>query len=226
VGAPGPHDLAVVEALGALTYGQLRAFAVTARSVVRAPSAKLADRMAGFAEGELAAYRQLRGRLGELTDLGDAAMDRQRDAFDLFFDGDNLGAWSELCTLFAIGLPLAADFAGAIAPHFDEVSAQVVVDALGTRQEFEQWATDQLSAHLDQDPKHRDEVRHVVAGLAGRMLTGFQRVIVDTDALSVLLAGHLHGDAADDSAVRHLAVDVLGSHRARMIALGLEDDDA
>lgn len=216
-----PVDLAVVEALGALAYGQLRAFAVTARAVVRAPAARQADAVASFAEQELASYRILRARLRELTDLGDGAMDRQRGAFDLFFEGDHLGRWSELCTLFAIGLPLSADFAAAIAPHLDEDSAAAVLRALANRQDFEQWATEQLRSHLDADPAHYEEVRHIVADLAGRMLTSFQRVISDTDALAVLLAG-------DDSeaAVRHLAVDVLGAHRLRMVALGLEADDA
>lgn len=221
-----PQDLAVVEALGALAHGQLRAFGITARAVGRAPSARQADAVARFARREYDSYRVLRDRLSALTDLGDAAMDRQRGAFDLFFEGDHLGSWSELCTLFAIGLPLSADFAVAIAPHLDPASGEAVVSALADRREFEDWATRQLSDHLDEDPEHYDQTRHVVADLAGRMLTSFQRIIADTDALKVLLAGDVGDDPDQDGAVRHLAVDVLGAHRRRMVALGLEPDDA
>lgn len=223
------RELAIVEALGALAYGQLRAFAVTARAVVRAPSVRDADAVIRFAEQELSAYRRLRRRLAELTDLGDGAMERQRQSFDLFFDGDHLETWPELCTLFAIGLPLAADFTAALAPHLDDDTAAVLLDALGSRQEFEEWATEQLGHHLDEDPAHWEQVRHVVADLAGRMLTAFQRVMADTDALRVLLTADVDAEAAEaahDAAVRHLAVDVLGAHRARMVALGLEPDDA
>ncbi len=217
------RQLALVQVLGALTYGQLRAFAVCARATVRAPSARLADDLAGFAESELAAYRMLRSRLRELTDLADAAIDRQRDGFDEFFDGADLADWPSLTTLFAIGLPLSADFVAALAPHLgDEQTSRVLLQALGSRDEFEAWATTQLRSHLDADPAHPEVVRHLVADLAGRMLTSFQHVITETDALHVLLAEE--GD--EDAAVRRLAVDVLASHRHRMVSLGLEDDDA
>lgn len=217
------RQLALVQVLGALTYGQLRAFAVCARATVRAPSARLADELADFAEQELASYRLLRRRLADLTDLGDAAIDRQRGPFDEFFDGADLADWPSLATLFAIGLPLSSDFVATIVPHVDdERTAEALRRALTSRDEFETWATGQLRQHLDADPAHHGEIGHKVADLAGRMLTSFQRVIQETDALEVLLGG----EAEPEAAVRRLAVDVLASHRRRMVDLGLEDDDA
>lgn len=217
------RQLALTQVLGALTYGQLRAFAVCARATVRAPSAKLAEDLTDFAEQELGSYRLLRARLADLTDLGDAVIDRQREPFDEFFDGAELGDWPSLATLFAIGLPLSSDFVAAIAPYVgDQDTATVLRDALTRRDDFEAWATTQLRHHLDADPAHQDEIQHKVADLAGRMFTSFQRVITETDALEVLL-----GDEADpEVAVRRLAVDVLAAHRRRMVHLGLEDDDA
>lgn len=220
---PVSRQLALVQVLGALAYGQLRAFAVSARATVRAPSARLADELASFAEQELGSYRVLRARLAELTDLGDAAIDRQRGPFDEFFDGADLEDWPSLATLFAIGLPLSSDFVASIAPHVDDPrTAEVLREALTRRDAFETWATAQLRHHLDADHRHHDEIGHKVADLAGRMLTSFQRVIQETDALAVLL----QDEADPEAAVRRLAIDVLASHRRRMVDLGLEDDDA
>ncbi len=217
------RQLALTQVLGALTYGQLRAFAVCSRATVQAPTARLADDLTDFAEQELGSYRMLRSRLADLTDLGDAVIDRQRGAFDEFFEGADLGDWPSLTTLFAIGLPLSSDFVAAIAPHVgDSETERVLREALTRRDDFETWATSQLRHHLDADPGHRDEIGHKVADLAGRMLTSFQRVIMETDALSVLLSKEQDPEAA----VRRLAVDILAAHRRRMVDLGLEDDDA
>ncbi len=217
------RQLALVQVLGALTYGQLRAFAVCARATVRAPSARLADELTRFADQELGSYRMLRERLAELTDLGDAAIDRQRSAFDEFFDGAELGDWPSLVTLFAIGLPLSSDFVAAIAPHVGDAGTEAVLrEALTRRDAFEDWATAQLRHHLDADPAHPEQIQHKIADLAGRMLTSFQAVIQETDALAVLL----QDEPDPDTAVRRLAIDVLAAHRRRMVDLGLEDDDA
>ena len=216
------RDLATVELLGALAYGQLRAFEVTARAVRCAPTSRLADRLASFAVREHQRYVALRDRLIELTDLGGPAMDRQKRVFDAFFDQAPVDEWRSANTFFAIGLPLAADFIREIAPTLDDETAAVVLEALAGREPFEEFAIGQVAAAINDDEEGRQHTRALVADLLGRALTGFQASLADTDALHVLLGGD-DSSAEADALVRRVAVSVLDGHRRRMHALGLEN---
>ncbi len=214
--------LATVELLGALTYGQLRAFETTARAVRYAPDARQADRIAGFAAREHRGYEVLRDRLVQLTDLGGPVMDRQKPVFDSFFDQAPVDDWLGACTFFASGLPLAADFIREVAPALDPETALVVVGALADRRPFEDYAIERINLATAADPAEKDRVKKLVGDLLGRALTGFQAALADTDALSVLLAD---GEDAGDTLVKRVAMTVLAGHRRRMHALGIEDLD-
>jgi hypothetical protein len=220
--------LATVELLGALTYGQLRAFEVTATAIRTAPDARTADRLGGLAVREHAAYTVLRDHLMDRTDLAEAVIDRQKPVLDSFFDAAPLDTWMAACAFFAVGLPIAADFTRQVAPTLEPDTATVVVAALTDREPFERFALEQLEATMVDDDS-RDEVRHLVADVLGRALTGFQGAMGDTDALQVLLTlsadetQAADPDAAGEALVRRVAITVLEGHRRRMHALGLED---
>jgi hypothetical protein len=217
--------LATVELLGALTYGQLRAFETTARAVRHAPDARQADEVAGFAAREHRAYELLRDRLFQLTDLGGAVMDRQKPLFDHFFDHAPVEDWLGACTFFASGLPLAADFIREMAPTLDPRTAGVVVDALADRDPFEVYAIERINRMVADDPDALDRVKALVADLLGRALTGFQASLSQTDALAVLLDEHADGRGAGDAVVKRVAMTVLSGHRHRMHELGIEHLD-
>jgi hypothetical protein len=214
--------LATVELLGALTYGQLRAFETTARAVRYGPDARAADRTAGFAAHEHRGYALLRDRLIELTDLGGAVMDRQKPLFDQYFDQAPVDDWLGACTFFATGLPMAADFIREMAPSLDERTAAVVLDALADREPFEAYAITCIREAVAADPTAMERVKALVADVLGRALTGFQAALGETDALGVLL-----GEAGedDDAVVKRVVMTVLAGHRRRMHALGIEDLD-
>ncbi|MBW3657835.1 MAG: ferritin-like domain-containing protein [Actinobacteria bacterium] len=213
------RTLATVELLGALTYGQLRAFETTARAVRHAPDARAADRIAEHAAREHQSYALLRDRLVELTDLGGAVMDRQKPLFDVFFDRAPVDDWLGACTFFGTGLPLAADFIREMAPSLDERTAAVVLDALADRDGFESYAIDCIREVVDAEPERMAEVKTHVADVLGRALTGFQAAAGETDALAVLL------DPApgEDDPTKRVVMTVLAGHRRRMHALGIED---
>jgi hypothetical protein len=224
---PGPEpttvELATVELLGALAYGQLRSFEVTARAVRHAPDSRTADALAEFAVREHAGYALLRDHLARLTDLPEAVMDRQKPHFDAYFDRVPVDDdWFAACTFFALGLPIASDFGRELAPALDHGTALVVVGALSDRGPFERFATEQLQAQLLDDDA-RERARHLVADVLGRALTGFQGVIADTDALKVLLEAAREPGESGEARVKRLAIEVLSGHRRRVIAIGLED---
>ncbi|MDX1657606.1 MAG: ferritin-like fold-containing protein [Nitriliruptorales bacterium] len=215
--------LATVELLGALAYGQLRAFETTVRAVTCAPDARRMDRVAEFSIHEHASYRVLRDHLVSLTDLGGAVMDRQKPLFDAFFDHAPIDDWVGACTFFAVGLPMAADFARELAPALEPETAMIVVGALADRGPFEEFAREELREHLAAEDE-REQIKHAVGELLGRALTGFQAGIGDTDALGVLLQEAEDApDTSGDELVKRMAMKVLENHRRRMHELGLED---
>ena len=223
----GTHErrqLATVELLGAVTYGQLRTFQVTASAIPLTPDARTADQLADFAVREHAAYATLRDHLVAETELAAAVIDRQREVFDAYFDGVELPDWRSACTFFAVGLPIAADFSREVAPALAPRTAEVVVRALADREHFERWVLDQV-----QDQMRTDEdvarVRRLVADMLGLALTGYQGAMAETDALQVLLADANAEDGGEggQDLVRGVAVRVLEGHRRRMHALGIDD---
>lgn len=222
-----PFELATVELLGALAYGQLRSFELTSRAIRHAPDAQIADELGDFALREHGGYALLRDFLRQRTDLAGAVMDRQKPHFDAYFDRVPMEDWFSACAFFALGLPLAADFARGIAPTLDEETGMVVVGALADRAPFEEFARDHLREQLVDDER-RDQARHLVADLLGRALTGFQGVISDTDALKVLLENPSDGPPGEstEGRVKRLAMSVMAGHRQRVLDLGVEDLDA
>lgn len=216
--------LATVELLGALAYGQLRSFAATAQLIALAPDARTADAVADVASHEHGAYVRLRDQLAERTELPTAVMDRQKPFFDAYFDRAPLDDWFGASVFFALGLPIAADFARAIAPTLDDRAAAAVTDALAGRAGFERGALEQLAVLLV-DADARARARSLTADLLGRALTSYQGVVSDTDALRVLLAADVPEDGSAEQRVKRLAIEVLTGHRRRAVELGLEDLD-
>jgi hypothetical protein len=159
------------------------------------------------------------------TDLAAAVIDRQKALFDDYFDAVPLDDWQSACVFFTVGLPIAADFIREVAPTLAPATADVVVGALADRGPFEDWALGQLQARMETD-EDVDAVRHRVADMLGRALTGYQGAMADTDALQVLLLHAVEDDAEGGATlVRRVAVHVLENHRRRMHALGIEDLD-
>jgi hypothetical protein len=219
--ADAERQVATVELLGVLAYGQLRSFGAMSSAVRFAPDARSADRIADFARREHDAYTMLNAHLAELTEHPTAAMDRQKGLFDHFFARAPLDDWFGACVFFAFGIPLARDFMRTVVPRLDPTSGDVVLRTLQDRADVEEAAVTLLRAQLTTDVL-RERARGIVADLLGQALTAFQQAATDSDALKVLL-----GDEEDASSneVRRLAMELLTAHRGRLVALGLEDPE-
>jgi hypothetical protein len=211
--------LATVELLGAITYAQLRAFDVTASAIRHAPDVRTADRVAEFAAREHRAYLTLRESLDAHTDIPEGAMSSHRARIDEFFSGLRVADWVSACTFFAIGLPIAADFARAVAPALDEEVASAVLSALADRDTFADYAVQQVVAETEAHPEERDRIRRFAAEVTGSAFTAFQGAVTETDALLILLEEFGDGDG---DLLRETAVGLLEQHRRRMHALGID----
>jgi hypothetical protein len=152
-------------------------------------------------------------------------MDRMKPHFDAYFDRAPLDDWFGASVFFALGLPIAADFASAVAPVLDEPTAALVLEAIGGREELEEAAVEQLRAQLSGD-EATAQARQLAGDLLGRALTSYQEAMGETDALKVLFAGAAQAAGSTAEAqVKRLAMEVLTGHRRRTVALGLEDLD-
>ena len=235
MGDATPHDarlrLATVELLGALAYGQLRAVELSARLIGLAPDVETATHAVDGVEQELASYHLLHRHLCRRTELPAAVMHRQRSMFDDYFDTAPTASWFDACVFFAVGAPIATDFARAVAPHLDPDDADAVGDALGDRKSLESEAARRLQTLLVDEPA-RQRARMLTADLLGRALTSFQHVMRETDALTVLLADGASADRGpderqmpDEREVKEFVIELLTAHRRRTAALGIEDID-
>jgi hypothetical protein len=220
-GVEDGRELATIELLGVLAYGQLRSFGAMSSAVRFAPDARTADRIATFARGEHEAYQSLHDHLAGLTAQPTAAMDRQKGLFDAFFARAPLDDWFGACVFFAFGIPLARDFMRTVVPMLEPRSGDVVLRTLQVRAEVEDAAIALLRAQLTADAL-RERARSIVADLLGQALTAFQQAAADSDALEVLLGADDDGASVE---VRRLAMDLLAAHRGRLVALGLEDPE-
>lgn len=216
---------AITELLGALAYGQLRAIEAAARLIAVAPDAATADMAADVVNHEYGAYRTLYDDLSSRSEDPTVFMDAMKPFFDRYFDRAPLDDWFGASVFFALGLPIAADFARAVAPVLDEDTAALVVEAIGGRERFEEVAVEQLRVQLvDADALSR--ARHLAGDLLGRALTSYQEAMGQTDALKVLFADAAAAEGTSGEAqVKRLAMEVLTGHRRRTVSLGLEDLD-
>lgn len=215
--------LATAELLGALTYGQLRAYTTAVALVPLAPDLAHTDVVLAFSDRERERYTAMRARLEELTDLPGPVLERQKPAFDRFFGDVEFEDWLSGIAFLAVGLPLAADFARAVAPTVDDRTATVIVDALAGRVAMEHFAHDELRTMLG-EPEHHQRARDLVAEVIGLALTEFTSALGSTDALRVLFERHAEREGGTaEGVVKRMAIDVLGQHRRRMHALGLDD---
>ncbi len=217
------RDAAVTELLGALAYGQLRAIEAAARLIAVAPDAATADLAADVVSHEFGAYRTLHDDLAGRTEDPSAVMDGMKPFFDGYFDRAPLDDWFGSSVFFALGLPIAADFARAVAPVLDDDTAALVVEAIGGRERFEEAAVEQLRAQLV-DAAAQARARQLAGDLLGRALTSYQEAMGHTDALKVLFADAAAAEGTTGEAqVKRLAMEVLTGHRRRTVSLGLED---
>ena len=222
---PLDHDAAVTELLGALAYGQLRAIEAAARLIAVAPDAATADLAADVVNHEYGAYRTLQDDLSSRSEDPSASMDAMKPFFDTYFDRAPLDDWFGASVFFALGLPIAADFARAVAPVLDQDTGELVVEAIGGRERFEQAAVEQLRAQLT-DAEAQARARQLAGDLLGRALTSYQEAMGHTDALKVLFADAAAAEGTTGEAqVKRLAMEVLTGHRRRTVDLGLEDLD-
>ncbi len=215
----GPNaQLAVVQLVGAFAYGQLRAWSAAASAVPLAPDVRTSEELATRTVRAHELWRDWRDHLDTLTDLPDAVLERQREAFDDFFGDLVAGDWEQACTVLAFAWPIAHDFGALLVPHLDGATRDLVEQLSAGEDRVAEFALVQLRRAMVTDDDV-DRIRARAAEVVGHALTSYQRVVADSNALDVLLSA----SGPDD--VRRLAIDVWANHHRRLAALGIDDPE-
>src|SRR2546428_10073325 len=177
----------VGEVLAAIAYGE-RLGAKRAQDAVRlAPDARSASLQQHIADRERQNSELVEARLGEVG--GEAMIDRYQPFFDAFFEHTEPTDWVEAQTFHYVGDALVSDFADALVPLLDPVSAEVVRRALGDREAQETFALDELHRVMGEDPAVKERIRKYAQRIVGEGFTQTGRALEGAEGLRSLLGG-------------------------------------
>jgi tRNA-(MS[2]IO[6]A)-hydroxylase (MiaE)-like len=203
------------ELVAALSYGERLAERRAAEGAALAPDGRGRQHQVDVTAREGKAAELLEARLGEL-----GSPDMQQvfaPFFDAFFEHTRPTDWVEQQAFHYVGDALVADFAEALVPVLDPVSAEVVRRTMSSRDEQEAFALDQLTMALERDPAARDRVAEYSRRVIGEAMTQTARALAATTALRELLGG--------DEVEKRALLDLLDHHRRRLDRLGIEPVD-
>lgn len=212
---------AVVDLLGAVSYGELSAFERLAEDAKLAPTLEDKVALATMASAQLTKLASLHGRLVELGADPFVAMAPFRDPIDLFHEHTRPADWFEGLIKAYVGDGLADDFYREVAVYLDPQTRDLVVASLEDTGHAA-FVVDRVRAGIVAD--HRLGGRLALWGrrLMGEALIQAQRVAADRDALTALLAGGLDRPGLDLAAIGRMFARLTERHTERMAELGLD----
>ena len=215
------YVVAVLDLLGAVSYGELSAFERLADDAKLAP--RLADKVAlsEMAAHEFGHLQSLHARITALGGDPYAAMEPFREALDTFHAHTAPSDWLEGLVKAYVGDGLAADFYREVAAYLDHETRDVVTTALADTAKS-QFVVDRVREAIAED--HRVGGRLALWGrrIMGEALVQAQRVASERDAMTALLAGGVDRPSLDLAAIGRMFTRLTERHAERMEELGLE----
>lgn len=209
-------DVATVDLLGVLAYGELTAFERLAADAQLAPT--LGDKIAlgSMAYAEFGHFRQLRDHLlGHGVDP-EEAMAPFVDALDGFHDVTQPNDWYEGLIKAYVGDGLATDFYREVAAYVTDQETRDLVHAVLADTGQASFAVARVKQAIASDPSVGGRLALWGRRLLGEALIQAQQVAVERDALLQLLVG-----SGDLAGITRLLSRLTDRHSERMASLGL-----
>ncbi len=214
------YRAAVVDLLGALAYGELRAFTQLAKDSELAPQLGHKASLAMLAAHELRSFRLLTDRLASLGADPEDAMTPFVEAVDAFHERTRASDWLEGLVKAYVGEGIAQDFYREIANYVDGDTKALVIEVLEDQGQSD-FAVSAVRQAIQEDPRVAGRLALWGRRLVGEAITQAQRVGVERDALSSLLVGGPGGGGADLAELGRVFVRLTDEHTKRMGRLGL-----
>jgi hypothetical protein len=211
---------AVVDLLGGLAYGELRAFSQLAADAELAPSLGHRSELAFLADQEIGHYALLVDRLRSLGVEPEQAMQPFVAAIDAFHDRTSPSGWLEGLVKAYVGEGIAQDFYREIAAYVDSDTRDLVIRVLDDSGRADFVVTAVRDA-IGADPRVAGRLALWGRRLVGEALSQAQHVAVERDALTGLLIGAPGRPAADLAELGRMLVRLTDEHSRRMERLGL-----
>ncbi|WP_439117433.1 ferritin-like fold-containing protein [Nocardioides abyssi] len=211
---------AVIDLLGAISYGEISAFERLVEDGTLAPSLEDKVAVATMATAEFARVAGLHARIAELGADPFAAMAPFREAIDRFHAHTAPADWFEGLIKAYVGDGLADDFYREIAAYLDATTRDLVLASLEDTGHAA-FVVDRVRAAIAADPRLGGRLALWGRRLMGEALTQAQRVAAERDALSALLAGGVDRPGLDLAAIGRMFARLTERHAERMAELGL-----
>ena len=211
---------AVVDLLGAVSYGEISAFERLAEDARMAPTLEDKVAIATMASAEFGKVAALHARIRELGADPFVAMAPFRDAIDLFHEHTAPSDWYESLIKAYVGDGLADDFYREIAAFLDTATRDLVVASLDD-EGHAAFVVERVRSAIAADPRLGGRLALWGRRLMGEALTQAQRVAAEREALSALLAGGVDRPGLDLAAIGRMFTRLTERHAARMQELGL-----
>lgn len=214
----------ITDLLGVLGLGELTAFERLAADAGLAPSLSDKAQLAAMAVAEFRHFERVRERLDELGVSADDAMVPFRAALDDFHTHTAPADWLEGLVKAYVGDGIAADFYREISSTVDPRTRELVIDVLADTGHAE-FAVDRVRSAIELDPPVAGRLALWARRIVGEALSQAQRVAVDRDALSSLVAGNFDGPSGghgmDLAELGRVFTRLTENHVQRMARLGL-----
>jgi hypothetical protein len=211
---------AIVDLLGAIAYGEISAFERLAEDAKLAPTLQDKVAIASMATAEFGHVARLNERLTELGADPFAAMAPFQGPIDRFHEYTAPDDWYEGLVKAYVGDGLANDFYREIAAYLDTDTRDLVLASLEDSGHAA-FAVDRVRSAIAADPRLGGRLALWGRRLMGEALTQAQRVIVDREPLSALLAGGVDRPGIDLAAIGRMFTRITERHTERMSELGL-----
>ena len=217
----GEYRAAIIDLLGALAYGELRAFSQLAKDSEQAPSLRHTAELARLAAKEFAHFDALAERLASLGVRTEDAMAPFVGAIDEFHARTVSAGWLEGLVKAYVGEGIAQDFYREVAQYVD-VDTQALVNDVALQDD---GAIDFLVTAVREaivaNPSIAGRLALWGRRLVGEAITQAQRVGVEHDALAGLLVGSPGRAGADLAELGRMFARLTDEHTRRMGRLGL-----
>ena len=210
-------DLATVDLLGVLAYGELIAFERLAVDAQLAPS--IADKiaLATMANAEFNHFRRLRDHLSARGVDPVEAMRPFIDPLDAFHDSTQPADWYEGLIKAYVGDGMASDFYREVSTYVkDEETRALIQDVLADTGQAS-FAVARVKEIIAEEPSVGGRLALWARRLVGEALIQAQQVAVERDALLELLVA-----GGDIAGIMRLLKGITDKHEERMASLGLQ----